>query len=70
MVEAQPVSVEKRSVGRQRGPLPTIAGVAHQGVADGGQVDPHLVGPAGLQPALDERVVTQLLDDPKLKGKQ
>src|SRR6516162_1242445 len=45
--------------------LAAIERVAQQGVADGGQVDPDLVGPARGQPALDEgRPETQRLEDP------
>src|SRR5439155_23209316 len=54
MVERQAVGVQERSAHGQRSSPPTVAGVAHHRVVDGGQVDPDLVGTAGLKVALDE----------------
>src|SRR5947209_13444478 len=54
VVEGELVGVQERTFHGQRVGA-TVAGVAGDGMTDGGQVDTYLMGPTGLQPALQER---------------
>ena len=51
MSEAQALGVQERTIHRQRLPRAAVAIVADHGVIDGREVDPDLVGAAGLEPA-------------------
>ena len=55
VVERKSLRVEERPARRERAARTAVAGVAHDRMADGGEVDADLVGPAGLEPARDKR---------------